>query len=226
MNINNLITCLQIFGIGFSFGIIGPCFLLCTPILIAYVVGNSKKIPEILKDILVFLSGRLAAYVLLGYLAGMSGAIVRRFISQDFGHFLKPAAGVVSIFLALLILVSAYDFHRGCKTREKGVYNKAGLLLLGFIIGITPCAPLAALLFEIALMSNSPVEGATYSLFFGLGTFLSGVITVGALSGALSWLPSNFIRSKTLNIAFRLGCALLLIILGITLIVGQFSYSV
>ena len=226
MTINTLITCLQIFGIGFSFGIIGPCFLICTPILITYVAGNRKNLAGTLKDIAVFLAGRLTAYVLLGYLAGLSGVIIRQLVSQDIGRFFRPAAGMVSILLAILVLISAYDFRKGCKTRDGGVYSKAGLVLLGFIIGITPCGPLVALLFEIALISNSALEGAAYALFFGLGTFISGMITVGAVCGLLSWLPEKLLKSKSANIVFRLICAALLILFGVTLMTGKYSYSI
>ena len=68
-----LVTYLQIFGIGFSFGLAGPCFLTCTPVLITYIVGSKMGPTEVFKDIFTFLSGRLLAYILLGHWPGSPG---------------------------------------------------------------------------------------------------------------------------------------------------------
>ena len=80
--VNFLITHLQVFGIGFSFGMAGPCFLLCTPILITYITGSKKNWADAFKDILSFLSGRLIAYIALGFLAGLSGSVLKNFTSS------------------------------------------------------------------------------------------------------------------------------------------------
>ena len=53
--LNSFITYLQIFGIGFSFGLIGPCFLTCTPVLLTYIAGRKKGTAEVFKDIFTFL---------------------------------------------------------------------------------------------------------------------------------------------------------------------------
>ncbi|MCX5666870.1 MAG: sulfite exporter TauE/SafE family protein, partial [Candidatus Omnitrophica bacterium] len=90
----------------------------------------------------------------------------------------------------------------------------------GFLIGISPCAPLLALLFDITLISKGFLDGIFYALFFGLGTFLSGLITVGVVAGLLTRVPAAFVKSKTANVIFKLACAALLIALGLGLILG------
>ena len=75
--IGTVITHLQIFGIGFSFGIAGPCLLLCTPVIVAYAAASHRNWIATLSNIFVFLSGRLFAYMVLGYLAGFSGTVLR-----------------------------------------------------------------------------------------------------------------------------------------------------
>jgi len=53
---------------------------------------------------LIFLCGRLFAYLVLGYLAGLSAAILRRFAISGLNVFLKPLGGVIIIVLGILIL--------------------------------------------------------------------------------------------------------------------------
>jgi len=98
--------------------------------------------------------------------------------------------------------------------------------MLGFIIGVFPCAPLLALLLEITLISKTALDGMFYALFFGLGTFISGFIVIGGLSGILTWLPTKILKSKRSNLIFRIICALLLIWLGLDLIFRFYPYSV
>jgi cytochrome c-type biogenesis protein len=217
---NTALTYLQIFGIGFSFGIAGPCFLFCTPVLITYLLGRRERWQEALSDILVFLIGRLSAYVLLGALAGVSGAILRRFINPSAAVFISPLSGVVSIILGIFVLVYKEPVTCACASGSvRKVYGYGSLFTLGFILGVSPCAPLTALLLEIALMSKSVVEGAFYAFFFGLGTLLSGVLVVGALAGIIGGLAKKLVKSRTATNAFRIACAGFLILLGAWLIV-------
>ncbi|MFH1665114.1 MAG: sulfite exporter TauE/SafE family protein [Candidatus Omnitrophota bacterium] len=216
---DTFITHFQVFFIGFSFGIAGPCFLACTPILAAYIAGSGKKLKEALGDILIFLTGRLLAYLVLGFLAGASGALLKQFIGAPSAVFLKPAGGVVSILFGALILARGKRPSCGCPRGAYGaIYGFGGLFILGFMIGISPCAPLVALLFEITLISRGAMDGALYALSFGLGTFLSGFIVVGSLAGVITWLPAKVLGGEKAGSIFRAACALLLILFGAALV--------
>ena len=215
---NTLITHLQIFGIGLSFGLAGPCFLTCAPVLITYLAGKKGPWAEALSDIFIFLTGRLAAYCLLGYAAGLSAGLLNRFTHPQAASFFKPLAGAISILLGIAVLLTREDSARECRPPKGKLYESGGLLGLGFALGIAPCAPLAALLFEIALMSKSAFEGASYALSFGMGTFISGLIVVGAIAGIIKWFPSKMLKSKASSRIFKIACAILLILLGISMI--------
>lgn len=215
--ISSLITYLQIFGIGFSFGIIGPCFLTCAPVLITYVAGSKKALPDAFKDIFVFLSGRLLAYLLLGALAGLSGTVLQKFTSSNISSHFKTLAGGVTIFFAFLILVYRDDKTCSCPDFRSKLFNFGGIFTFGLFIGLSPCAPLLALLFDITLISKNIVDGMLYALFFGLGTFLSGLIIIGIIMGILTRLPSAIIKSKYVNIIFKIICAVLLAVMGLGL---------
>jgi hypothetical protein len=67
-------------------------------------------------------------------------------------------------------------------------------------------------------MSKGLLDGVFYTLFFGLGTFLSGLITIGVIAGLLTRFPAAFIKSKTTAIIFKTMCALLLLVLGLGMI--------
>lgn len=213
-----LITYLQLFGIGFTFGIIGPCFLVCTPILITYIAGSQKRFKHSLKDILIFLIGRLSAYLVLGLLAGLSAKALSKFTDPSLLLLFKPLAGIVSIILAISILARKECDNLLCRLAHNKIYNYASLYILGFVIGIAPCAPLLALLFDITLMSKRPLDGVYYALSFGLGTFLSALIVVGSVTGIITWFPLKILKSEKSNLVFRVACSVLLILLGLGLI--------
>lgn len=212
------ITYLQIFGIGLSFGIIGPCFLSCAPALVTYIVGSKKAWREALNDIFIFLCGRLIAYLILGFLAGLSAKLLRNFVSSDASSYFKPLAGAVTIFFAFIVLLKKDSYECECPKPSGRVFNLGGVLIFGLVIGLSPCAPLLALLFDIALMSKNALDGIFYALSFGLGTFLSGLITVGAIGGLLTRIPATLIKSRSVNTVFKIICALLLVVLGLGLI--------
>lgn len=220
------ITYLQIFGIGFSFGFAGPCFLICTPILLAYIGGRKANWKQSLIDIFIFLLGRLLAYLILGYLAGLSAVILRRFSSLGPVFFLKPVAGVIIILLGIYVWSGKEPISWICRCKTSTIFSFTSLFILGFIIGIYPCAPLLALLLEITLIAKTALEGMSYALFFGLGTLISGFMVIGALSGIFTYLPARAFKSKRSNLIFRAICALFLIFLGAGLIFKFYPFSI
>ena len=212
--LDTVITFFQIFGIGFSFGIAGPCFVICAPVLITYIAGRKKTWRQALGDTFVFLSGRLTAYLILGYLAGLSGKAIRDFTASGIISLLQPLGGGIIIILGIFVLTGKNRDSRLCRFINTKASNFSSLFLLGFVIGILPCAPLLALLLEISLISKTALEGMIYSLFFGLGTLISGLIVIGGLTGIFSWLPKT-LKSERTALVFRVICGLLLIALGI-----------
>ena len=219
-----LVTYLQIFGIGFSFGLAGPCLLTCAPVLITYIAGRKLGPAEAFKDIFTFLSGRLLAYVLLGALAGLSGAALKKFTGAALSSYLQPLAGAVTILFAIILFTGRSSVSCAKVPAARGkMLNFGGIFTFGFLIGISPCAPLLALLFDIALMSKGLLDGIFYTFFFGLGTFLSGLITIGVIAGLLTRIPTAFIKSKTAGIIFKAACAILLFVLGLSLILKGYK---
>ena len=98
------IALLQVFAIGLGLGFTGPCLFYCLPIILTFTSGAQQEYKKSLVDILVFFYGRLSAYILLGCLAGMSGALLRRFINSNLAIYLNPLAGLISIGLGVFVL--------------------------------------------------------------------------------------------------------------------------
>ncbi|MDD5561420.1 MAG: sulfite exporter TauE/SafE family protein [Candidatus Omnitrophica bacterium] len=212
------LTYLQLFGIGLSFGFAGPCFLSCTPILIAYLAGRTLKWGRGLAQVSLFLSARLFAYLILGYLAGFSATLLRRFGNSVFVLYLKPLGGIIVIVLGILVFFAGGQDYCRCRIPANKTVALSSLIILGFTIGLLPCAPLLALLFEITIISKSAFQGMLFALAFGLGTFISNLLVIAGLSGIISWFPAKVLKSSLGLSIFRFICAVLLVLMGLNFI--------
>ena len=213
-----LLTYFQLFCVGLSFGVAGPCFLSCTPFFITYLAGKQLKWGQGLIEASVFLFARLLSYLVLGYLAGLSATLLKQFGSSNLILFLKPLGGLIIIMLGIFILFFKESVYCGHRFVANKAFTFSSLLTLGFIMGVSPCAPLLALLFEITIISKTAFQGLLCAFSFGLGTFISGFIVIAGLSGIISWFPAKFLKSKISLLVFRIFCSLFLILLGLSLI--------
>lgn len=188
------------------------------PVMVTYVTARQKGWRETVADITAFLSGRLFAYTVLGAIAGLSGFYLRRFIEADLSPYFNLAGGAISVLLGVFVLM--HKRAPVCERKEGGgkAYGFGGLLVLGLLVGVSPCGPLTALLLEIALMSGNALEGASYAFSFGLGTFLAGFIVIAGLAGIFKGFAQKAFRSKTANSIFKVSCGIILVLLGAGLI--------
>jgi sulfite exporter TauE/SafE len=215
------IALLQVFSVGLGLGFTGPCLIACAPVVLSFVSGIKQDYRKSLFDILVFFGGRLSAYVLLGCLAGISAMLLRGLIDSEFKTYLNPLAGAISIGLAVIVLLNKDKPENKCPVVSHKAGVSGGLFIFGFIIGLSPCAPLAALLFEITLISENALQGALYGLFFGLGTTLAGFIVTAGLAGILTRVPGKLLGSPAAKIVLKAICVLLLLFFGLWFILGQ-----
>ena len=138
-------------------GLLGSfhCLGMCAPITWA-VPGNNRKKWQWLGGRMVYNTGRLITYALLGVLAGLLGTTIYGMEVPD-KALLKPLS----------------RFILWVKMRIGKLLIKKGLvaqLTLGMLNGLLPCGLVYAAL--IAAVSMGSVEGAAlYMLVFGLGTF-------------------------------------------------------
>lgn len=222
---NTTITYFQLFGIGFSLGIAGPCLLTCAPLMVIYIAGRRISFLEGLRDISIFLCGRFLAYLALGYIAGYSGTYLRLVVDRVFLPWFRLLAGAVIILMGVYVGFGRNVLNRFCPARLSKVTGISSLFLLGVIIGVSPCPPLIGLLIELTLISKNGLDGLSYALFFGLGTLISGLLTLGVLAGFFNWFPAKIFHSTKTKLTFRILCALLLVLLGLNLIFMVFKFT-
>ena len=209
---DSTVTAIQLFSIGMGLGVSGLCFFSCAPILLSFCAGRQASWFASMKDAAVFLSGRLCAYVFLGAAAGMSSGLFYRVTGARFSAGGRAASSLLSICLGIFILAFPGAGRCGKKREHAG---RAGLLLAGFAVGVSPCVPLFGLLLEIMFISRDPLTASGYALAFGAGTFVSGMAVFAFLTLIAVRIPLSFISSSRALFWVRLAAGSALIVMGL-----------
>ena len=215
---DTFITYFQLMGIGFGFSFVGPCLFWCVPVLAAVAGAKQDSLAHTLKDVLLFILGRFAAYLTLGYIAGVWGLYLKNALSAKAVDYMYVAIGFLLVVMGIYFFFYKGSFcvnRRWTRTRLPGY---AGLFLLGLSLGFFPCLPLSGILLDVVLMSKNGLDGLVYMLFFGLGISLSSFLVFGAISGFVSFVPAKVIRNTRINFLFKTLCSLLLVGLGLRVI--------
>jgi len=204
------------FVIGLSFGI-GPCIASCGPLLISYTAGTNKNIIKSAFVYLLFSLSRILIYMCLSLFIFLLGQAIINYALKPFSKYLFIFGGLFIIIIGLLITLGKNPEHKFCKKLQSFFLNKDAktVIILGFVVGILPCAPLISVLSYVGLISRHSVDALLYALFFGLGTLVSPLFLFVIFSGFLTKFiveKSNFYR------IFNFVFGLIIIFLGIQLI--------
>lgn len=199
------VTGLGVWLLGVSMGLTA-CTVTCLPFMGTWVLGRGADRGEALRHTGIFLAGRIAAYALLGGLAGALGALLTKALASGAGN---AAIGGASVAAGLWLLRP--EVRRGaCGAARRG----AGMppFLLGFSLSLTPCAPLASLL-AVCALSGGTLAGAGYGLAFGLGAAVTPLLLLVPLFG----LVGRSLRDGRAWIGawIRFGAAAVLLVLGL-----------
>jgi sulfite exporter TauE/SafE len=208
------------------------CVGMCGPLVSAFALRRRAERQEISTPLLLFQTGRLTTYTLLGMALGWLGSLVEGGISlQGWQGGLSVALGVVMVLLGLSLmgLLPAWRWPAAMAlARPVSGWLKYWLaspqpvapFALGAVNGLLPCGAVYAM-GVLAATSGDPLKGATVMLIFGLGT-LPAMVGIG-LSAA--WLS---LRWRT---GFYRTAALLVVIVGLQLALrglaagGQFPHA-
>lgn len=122
--------------------------------------------------------GRLIAYTLIGALAGGLGMIALGWV-DIYQHSLSRFLPWVLVLFFVLVAVRADRLLpkpallaaplARMQRRIRRLPQPLGGLAVGLLTPLLPCGPLYAV-FGLALMTQSPAQGAEFLLLFGLGT--------------------------------------------------------
>jgi sulfite exporter TauE/SafE len=192
----------------------GPCLSFCAPILASYALIYKQSFGKATLSYIIFSVSKLASYIILGALCGLFSGILSSEKLIQYFDIINILLGLFVVFIGISILASKFlSVNNLCSKLHKGNIRNVGLL--GFLVGFAPCLPLLGILNYIVIISKSVWQAVIFSLVFGLGTTISPLFLLIALSGKIG---GNFFQFQKLHKIMRFISAGVLIFLGIQII--------
>ena len=162
-----------------TIGIVGSlhCMGMCGPIVVALPLKNQNLFTRILGAIL-YNSGRVATYGVLGLLFGLLGRGIHMAGFQQWTSIILGIAMIVSVLFPFVFRekITVGNLLAGMAarliTRLKKLFasrSYRSLLLIGLLNGLLPCG-LVYVAIAGAISSGSVVSGSLFMVLFGLGT--------------------------------------------------------
>lgn len=183
----------------------GPCTLICAPIVIPYIAGTQKTWQGGLRAVLIFNLTRLFVYTVLGGVVGYLGYYLFCLLqSRIWEKIIWSCAGIFIIALGILMMIGKEFKNPLCSLLQK---KESNMILLGLVVGVSPCLPLLGVLTEIMFIADKFYQGWLLGLAFGLGTLISPLLVLGTLA------PLVPLKTQRLNFV----CGLLLVLAGLSL---------
>jgi len=213
------------FTIGVFYGLV-VCTASCLPYITGYIAGIGAGFRKGVKVTLIFNSGRILAYALIGALIGLFSGLISLVAPNAISPFQIYASlvfGAVTVAIGASILLKARKPQecsiQGANIASSGKMGRFGIDFGAFSLGLTRglivCPPLITLLLLYALPFSNPVGSMTLAVLFGVGTTISPILVLGGVTG---WLLNKApLFRKWVSIAG--GGALIL--LGVVTIVSS-----
>lgn len=169
----------EIIGPAFIMGLAGSlhCIGMCGPLALSLPVSHSNNLSRISGGF-IYNSGRILSYTSMGLIFGSLGNLI---IAAKWQNSLSIGLGII---ILLYLLFPKKYFHFSTATtlakpfmllrQELGKLFQSkklsSLFFIGVLNGFLPCG-LVYLALTSSAISASPVNGAMFMLFFGIGTF-------------------------------------------------------
>jgi cytochrome c-type biogenesis protein len=217
------------FAGGLLYGL-AVCTASCLPYIASYIAGIGAGFRKGVAVTLVFNSGRVAGYALIGGLVGLFSGLFRLFVSNaaisPFQTYSSLAFGIVTIIIGASILLKYRSRSSGdcnppiSKSLTQGKTGKFGFDLRAFSLGLSRglilCPPLVALLIY-SLPFSTPIGSVGLAVLFGLGTAVSPMLPLGGITG---WLLN---KATLLRKWISIGGAGILIVLGVGALINSIT---
>lgn len=164
------------YGIAFVMGLVGSlhCVVMCGPLVEIF---SGKNQSNWFFKRLLYHTGRLAMYALLGMFIGFFGEIIGLFVSQRYTTLLIGIILIISVLLPTL--GQNWSFYSFLNARTQPIrkwvmkYQKDQPLLsqigFGLLNGLLPCGLVYAAMASATQLTFT-WESGLYMVFFGLGT--------------------------------------------------------
>jgi sulfite exporter TauE/SafE len=209
---------------GFTLGLVGSlhCVGMCGPLALALPVGNLSS-PHRLVAILLYQSGRIATYALLGLLFGLLG---RGFYLAGFQQLLSLGLGLLIVLFAILYFIGmSRSFHvKGLNKLYLHLQKTIGKLLkpgrgfagffaVGVANGLLPCGMVYVAVAAAVSVSNIS-SSVLFMAMFGAGT-LPAMMTISYFGRVIPFSLRSSMRKAVPYFITAMG--LLLILRGMNL---------
>ena len=201
------------------------CTLTCSPFIASYIIGTDRGTRRGVWLSVIFNSGRVATYGVLGLLVGLAGGafLVEGVYSRWGALVFGLAVAVIGLWIAVRRRPSAAGcacgpgatwtqrFLHRLEPRE-GDGGELSAASMGLLIGLVPCPPLVALLVFSAAVGSAAM-GLVLGVLFGIGTVVSPIIVVAAAAG---WFSDRLAKeAPLLTSGVRRMAGVLLVVLGV-----------
>ena len=201
------------------------CTLTCSPIIASYIIGSDRGTKRGIWLAVIFNSGRVITYGLLGLAVGLAGgAFLVKGVYALWGAIFF---GIALALIGIWIVVRRRPGNLGCSCSKEatwvqrvwhriepregdgGEMSAAGM---GLLIGLVPCPPLIALLIFSATVGSAGT-GLVLGLLFGIGTVISPIIIIAAAAG---WFSDRVaLEAPVMRTGIRRVAGVMLVALGI-----------
>jgi sulfite exporter TauE/SafE len=156
----------------------GPaCLAACGPVLVPSLLAGEQGIAPNLRTVAIFLSTRLAGYLLFALVAWELGSLASLLVKPH-----PQVIGVVYVLMAAVLAWYAIAVRRNCASacatqklvtiegtaQEPGDVKKsiAGVALLGFLTGMNFCPPFVVAGIRAAQLGSLPAALLFFTAFF------------------------------------------------------------
>ncbi len=164
------------------------CTAACLPYIASYIAGIGAGFRKGVAVTLIFNSGRIAAYALIGCLVGLFSGLFRLALSgtaiSPFQIYSSIAFSIVTVIIGTSVLLKLRSPCECNLPNNKTLVSQRkigrfgfdfGAFSLGLGRGLILCPPLVALLIY-SLPFSTPIGSVGLAVLFGLGTALSPML--------------------------------------------------
>ena len=194
----------------------GPCLAYTGPLLLPYIGGTGRDWSGALRIGAMFALGRVVALAILGALATVAFQTINRFFPPHRSGYLYFLAAGIIIALGVLMIAGRLTRMPGAE-RDRGDRFSRGamtVMFLGFLYGITPCAPLVAVLTYVACVAGNAAVGVLYAVTFAIGAAIPLLI----LAAATGLIPEKLLTGPRARRGLQIVCGAILVLFGAHLI--------
>ena len=209
---------LEAFAVGILYGL-AFCTSACLPYIASYIAGIGADFRQGVLITLIYNSGRLSAYALVGGLISIFSGVFRFIVDEaalaSFQEYSSYAFGIVTLLIGVSILLKNRSPSWECspgnsekQVKTKSIQFDVRAFSLGLSRGLVICPPLLMLLLY-SVPFGAPADTFVVAVLFGLGTALSPILLLGGVTG---WLLN---KAPLFRKWITIGGAAILMLLGV-----------